>query len=77
MKTSEDEETVDMQKPAEKRAEMTESVEQRIDLTVENKDSNVVNDDSAIPRNKERLRSRRRIPKVREKNYVTSLVFQI
>lgn len=71
---SEDGETVNMQEVAEKRAEMAESAEQRIDLTVGSKDSDVLNSgDSAIHRNKEGLKSRRRSAKVRINYYATCM----
>lgn len=62
-----DGEIIDIQEPAEKKAEVIESVEQRIELTESNKDSDVPNRGDSIIRRREGLKkSGRRIAKVNE-----------
>lgn len=62
-----DGETIDIQEPAEKKAEVIESVEQRIELTESNKDSDVPNRGDSVIRRREGLKkSGRRTAKVNE-----------
>lgn len=63
----EDGERIDPQEPAEKRVEVIELVEQRIELTEANKDSDVLNRGDSVIRRREGLRKTgRRIAKVNE-----------